>query len=160
MHADRPRQAALHTRKEIDYTGQIGTLEDIASRYDYIQASPLIDHVENNNITSTIDDTAFQNLQAIVRFTLKDQSGNPLYVSKLKISADGLKVNDTELGDITINPTQPTDVIFAALSGVNGTVTLTATVGNDTYVYTKSNITFSNGQYRHITVKMQPGTNA
>lgn len=34
--------------------------------------------------------------------------------------------------------------------------TLTARVGSDTYVYTKSGVSFANGAYRHITVKMRP----
>ena len=141
-------------RKNIDYTGQIGTIEDIAANYDYATTVPHVDKVEGNNITAAAPVT-FVNQQAIVRFTLQDQDGNPLSVSKLLISGTGLKKNGTELGDIEINPTSSTNVIFAALSGIDGTITLTATGANgNAYVYSKSNIKFANGEYRRITVKM------
>ena len=146
-------------RKEINYTGQKGTIEDIAARYDYAKATPHVDKIEDHNIKATASVT-FDNLQAIVRFTLKDQDGNDLNVKSLLISATGLKKTDTEQGDIEITPATPTNVIFAALSGVDGNITLTA-VTNDgkTYVYSKTGITFANGQYRHITVKMRSVTN-
>ena len=142
-------------RKEIDYTEQVGTLEDIAAKYDYATTQAHVVHIEGNNITAAAPVT-FVNQQAIVRFTLQDQSGKALQASSLTISATGLKKNETEAGDITITPASPTDVIFAALSGVNGTISLTARVGSGTYVYTKSGVYFANGAYRHITVKMRP----
>ena len=53
----------------------------------------------------------------------------------------------------------PTSIIFAALRGIaSTTVTLTATVGSDTYTYDKSNVTFTNGEYYEINVKMKKNT--
>ncbi len=37
-------------------------------------------------------------------------------------------------------------------------VTLTATVADDTYTFTKSGVTFVNGQYYEINVKMKNNT--
>jgi hypothetical protein len=47
-------------------------------------------------------------------------------------------------------------VLFVAIPGFsNLTLTLTATVGSDTYTFAKSDITFVNGKYYEITVKMK-----
>ena len=58
-------------------------------------------------------------------------------------------------GSLTINPSGLTNVVFAALRDVKKkTLTLTAKVGNDTYTYTKSGVTFEHGKFYDITVKM------
>ena len=77
-------------------------------------------------------------------------------MTSLSIAADGLKQNATATGELTITPAAATSDIYAALSGVNGKVTLTATVGDDTYTYTTANSqTFENGAYYPITVSMK-----
>ena len=145
----------------IDYRYQIGTLENISSNYDWATTTVHIDKIDllNRRIIPTNDVTVkFNNLQAIVKFTLKDGDGNSLNPSSLEISATGLvkyvdNIGDNT-GDVTITPTGSTNVIWAALRGIDGTVTLTAKVGNDIYTYTKSNVAFENGKYYDITVKM------
>ena len=119
-----------------DYTGQVGTLADIAARYDYATAAVRIRYVEDGIVSAT--NAVFQNQQAIVKFSLRD-GANPLPVTSLSIAADGLKQNATATGELTITPATATSDIYAALSGVNGKVTLTATVGDDTYTYTTAN---------------------
>ena len=147
----------------IDYRGQIGTLENISSNYDWATATVHIDGIDlpNRIIKPTNDVTvSFENQQAIVKFTLKDGEGN-LDASSLEIAASGLvssvdeKGNDIK-GNVTITPKESTNVIWAALRGINGTVTLTATtVDKVTYTYTtKEPKTFENGKYYDITVKM------
>ena len=63
-----------------------------------------------------------------------------------------------ELKDIP-NATYSTNgngVIFVAIPGFSDqTVNLTATVGSDTYTFTKKGITFTNGKYYEINVKMK-----
>lgn len=136
-----------------DYTGQVGTLADIAARYDYATAAVRIRYVEDGIVSAT--NAVFQNQQAIVKFSLRD-GANPLPVTSLSIAADGLKQNATATGELTITPATATSDIYAALSGVNGKVTLTATVGDDTYTYTTANSqTFENGAYYPITVSMK-----
>ena len=136
-----------------DYTGQVGTLADIAARYDYATAAVRIRYMEDGIVSAT--DAVFDNQQAIVKFSLTDGSA-PLQVSSLTVAADGLKQNATTTGEVTITPASATDQIYAALSGVSGKVTLTATAGDETYHYTTANSqTFENGAYYPITVAMK-----
>ena len=147
-------------RKEWSYTGQVGTIADIAANYDYATAEAHITAINGSDITASSAVT-FTNQQAIVKFTLQDKNnGNAaINATSLRISANGLKTTDTETGDITITPASPTSEIFAALSGISSThVTLTAVAGNKTYVYNKSGASFTNGGYYEITVKMHEAT--
>lgn len=140
-------------RSERSYIGQKGTIADIASKYDYATADVIVRYVNGTSASTT--NAVFENQQAIVKFSLTDGS-NPLAVSSLTISADGLKQNATSTGDITITPDSPTSELYAALSGVNGIVKLSATAGDATYSYASSAAkTFKNGSYYPITVKMK-----
>jgi len=144
-----------YPRENIDYTGQIGTLADISAKYDYSKATATVDVVGTNAITVT-DFSGFENQQAIVKFILKDVYGYSVNATSLKVSATGLKTSGTATGDITVTPTSATDEFYVALSGISSTtVSLTATAETDTYVYEKSNVTFTNGKYYVITVKMK-----
>ena len=142
----------------LDYTGQIGTLADIAAKYDYAKATDVGVDIEADKVVG-VSPVTFVNQQAIVKFTLKDQNNNVINASNLDISADGLIQTGSTTGTITITPASPTSIIFAALRGIaSTTVTLTATVGSDTYTFDKSNVTFTNGQYYEINVKMKKNT--
>ena len=142
----------------LDYTGQIGTLADIAAKYDYAKATDVGVDIEADKVVG-VSPVTFVNQQAIVKFTLKDQNNNVINASSLEISADGLIQRGSTTGTITITPASPTSIIFAALRGIaSTTVTLTATVGSDTYTFDKSNVTFTNGQYYEINVKMKKNT--
>ena len=142
----------------LDYTGQIGTLADIAAKYDYAKAEDVKVDIEADKVVG-VEPVTFVNQQAIVKFTLKDQNNNVINASNLDISADGLIQTGSTTGTITITPASPTSIIFAALRGIaSTTVTLTATVGSDTYTFDKSNVTFTNGEYYEINVKMKNNT--
>ena len=137
-----PRSGAL------DYTGQVGTLADIAAKYDYATATVTVASVSaTGNIVPTEATTTFQNQQAIVKFTLKANGTTPLNATKLIVS-DGTN-------SYTVTPASPTSEIYVAIPGIaDKTVTLTATVGSDTYTYERANVTFTNGKYYEIAVKM------
>lgn len=149
-----------------DYTGQIGTLENIAKYYDYATASVTVS-LDNNGSTASTSEATFKNQQAIVRFTLTDEDGLPISANSLTIAADGLLQKESTLGHITIiHPTDlensnkesyVTNVFYAALSGVEeDIVTLTATDGNPNYSYTTSDSkTFKDGYFYSVTVKMK-----
>lgn len=140
-------------RQAIDYTGQLGTLADIAANFDYATATATVTSVSGSQISA--DAVTFTNQQAIVKFTLTDGT-DALPVTSLTISTAGLKTTDTTTGDITITPASATNEIWAALSGVNGKITLTAISGGKTYTYTTAATkTFANGKYYAITVKMK-----
>ena len=141
---------------DIDYRGQIGTLENIAENYDYATAEATITKVEGTTI-SAAESVVFSNQQAIVKFTLTDEENNSLNVSSLRISATDLKEIGDRTGDITITPTSSsTNVLYAALSGISNTqVTLTAKVGDTYYVYRKNGVTFADGKFYDIPVQMR-----
>lgn len=140
-------------RQSRDYTGQVGTLADIASKYDYATAAVKVHYIEDGIVSAT--NATFENQQAIVKFSLLDGS-TPIQATSLTISADGLKQNATATGDLTITPAAATSEFYAALSGVNGVVSLTAKAGDKTYTYTTAaSQTFANGGYYPLTVKMK-----
>lgn len=149
-----------YPRETIDYTEQDGTLESIAAKYDYSVATAKVSEVGANAITVTgLSD--FENQQAIVKFTLKDilkdADGGLVNATSLTISAEGLQTKaGSDPGVITISPTSATSEYYVALSGISNTkISLTATVGSDTYFYERPNVTFENGKYYEVTVNMK-----
>ncbi len=160
-----------------DYTGQDGTLETIAQRYDYTRGVAKVKAISGAAIVAedypSGGPVLFTNSQAIVKFTLIDKAtGSPINATQLTIDA---KVGDESrliqsftypdtytLGPITIDRTTPTDnVIYAALpfsSQANFTFALTATDGTHNYTYEKASVTMLNGRYYEVKVKMTRDT--
>ena len=145
---------------ELDYTGQVGTLDDIAAKYDYAIATNVLFDIKGDHIIGT-NSAEFVNQQAIVKFTLMNKdtgdifSNNP---SKLTITYNsGSDPEETislaAIPDATYS-TNGNGVLYVAIPGFSGNITLSATVGSDTYTYSKSGVTFTNGNYYDITVKM------
>ena len=134
----------------LDYTEQIGTLEDIAAKYDYAVANVEFTIVEGNHIVAIADNVIFKSQQAIVKFTLKDKADEGatlLNATSLEVSVG----SDT----YTITPASATSEIYVAIPGFSTkNVTLTATVGGNTYTYEKASVSFLNGKYYEIGVKM------
>ena len=71
----------------------------------------------------------------------------------------------TAYGDLTVTPASATSEIFVALRNENGnpaldpdTYTVSANVGGKKYAFSKSGVTFQNGKYYEITVKMTEQT--
>ena len=141
-----------------NYSGQDGTLAFIASHCDYAVATLNVTGVNNGQIESTEGSASFINQQAIVKFTLKDKvNGTTL------LSPTTLTVNDGTSDIATVTPTTPADtystngdgVLYVAIPPISGkTLTLTATVGEDTYIYSRPSVSFVQGQYYTITVKL------
>lgn len=155
-----------------NYNGQNGTLATLANDYDYCMTSTTeskmvtVSEVSATGEVSTTGTASFDNLQAIVCFTLTDKNGNPLYPTSLDITANGLEKTYKPLDDdgmapggaqtLTLTPSGSTNVIYAAVRGFSGKdVTLTAKTSSGRILhYTKSNVTFTNGNYYAINVKM------
>jgi len=135
---------------DITYDGQLGTLADIEANFDYATASVTVASISaSGNINPEAATTTFTNQQAIVKFTLIDKADGTT-----SLSATQLVVSDGT-NSYTVTPASATSEIYVAIPGFSGqTVTLTATVGTDTYTYEKSGVTFQNGKYYEITVKM------
>ena len=142
---------------DITYAGQQGTIADIQANFDWATATVDVESVSpSGNINPNTATTTFTNQQAIIKFTLQDK-GN----GNAAISPSAFTVSD---GTSTVELTGITDAYTANGSGIlyvafpaagsAKTITLTATVGTDTYTYEKSGVTFTNGKYYEITVKM------
>ncbi len=146
---------------ELDYTGQKGTLADIAANYDYATATINVD-VDNDRIVVIDASTVkFENQQAIVKFTLKTSDGSAL----LSPTALTIKYGESNLSMSIPAETFTTNgagVLFVAIPGdASKTLSLTATFGSDiyTYTFTKSGVTFDNGKYYAIGLKMKRAEN-
>lgn len=144
-------------KSAITFEGQTGTIADIEANYDYATANVTVASVANGQI-SVDGTTTFQNHQAIIKFTLLDKADGTTELNPSAFTiTDG--TNTVELTSIpeatyTANGDGVLYVAFPA-SGSAKTITLTATVGSDTYTYTTSGTkTFALGQYYEITVKM------
>ena len=138
-----------------DYAMQDGTLEYIANHCDYAEATVTVASVEGGRITATAA-AAFENKQAIVKFTLMDAGSNVLNASVLSVTVD-----DVIYATI---PASVTNELYVALPGISGqAVTLSAKVGSQWYNKTQANVTFVNGQYYTVAAKLEqkgmlPGT--
>ena len=143
----------FHTNATPSYAGQDGTLAKIASTYDFCAPATITAGsftVSGSTVSTTSSASFGANQQAIVKFSLTDKT------TTLAISATQLVVNDGT-NTYTVTPASATSEIYVALPGFSGqTVTLTATAGGKTYSYEKTGVSFTNGQYYEIGVKMSP----
>ena len=143
----------------LDYTGQIGTLADIAAKYDYAKAEEVMVDIEADKVVG-VSPVTFVNQQAIVKFTLKDKADGTtlLNPTALTIQYGEESLSLTSIPSATYE-TNGNGVLYVAIPGFSDkAVTLTATVADATYTFTKSGITFVNGQYYEINVKMKKNT--
>ena len=134
-----------------DYSGQKGTLEDIAANYDYATATATVWAVSANGMVAA-DAATFTNQQAILKFSLMNSGGTAISASALSVQVDGTPY--------AVVPASAASEIYVAVPGFSSKkVELFAKVGNNWYSYEKTGITFANGQYYTIAVKMsQTGT--
>ncbi len=142
---------------DISYSGQVGTLADIAANFDYATADVTVASVSGGNITVS-GTTNFDNQQAIIKFTLKKSDGTALPSNPTAFSiTDGTNTVFLTSIPAATYTTNGNGVIYVAFpaTGSAKTIILTATVGSDTYNYTKSGVTFTNGKYYAISVNMQ-----
>ena len=131
---------------ELDYTGQVGTLADIAAKYDYAVAENVRVDVEADKVKGVFE-VPFVNQQAIVKFTLRDKTDatkllNPSAVN-IQYGEDNLSLTIPE----STYTTNGDGVLYVAIPGFSGKLVLEATVGDKTYKFTKNSITLVNGQY-------------
>ena len=148
------------------YGLQEGDLDQISELYDYATAVVKVTSVSGSTVNT--DAAAFENQQAIVKFTITDDKGQSLPVADLRISAAGEKLvknfkvsggsYQAVTGDLIIEPLTPKDVYYVALRndlGAADTYTLTATSGANVYTCTKEGVLFENGKYYAGTVAMK-----
>lgn len=147
---------------DISYTGQTGTLADIAENFDWATANVTIANVTDNGATTISGSIDFESQQAIIKFTLQDK-GN----SNVTISPTALTINDgtSDIVSLTGIPaatytTNGAGVLYVALPAVsNKTITLTATVGSVTYTLTTDAAkSFAAGKFYRVTAPMMIGS--
>lgn len=132
-----------------DYTTQEGSLDYIAAHCDYAVADITISTVDavTGDVTSTAP-ASFANQQAIVKFSLKQPDGTT------PVAATSLTV---KVGSTTYNVTPAaaaSDIFVAVRKASNKAVSLSANTATGNFSYDKTGITFENGKYYAIGVKM------
>ena len=160
----------------MDYTGQDGSLNTIACKYDYcstpaqLKKAVKVTAVNGTNITTS--DATFTSNQAIVRFTFLDQNNQPLEATNFAISAknnlgtEQVVTKEKITGESSLEHhdelhirTSLTNVVYVAVQGFSAQeIKLQAVSGQLYRTYTKSNVTFENGKYYDITVKEKVNT--
>ena len=136
-----------------NYSDQRGTLAYIADNCDYAVATLHVTGVDNGQILSSERGAKFESQQAIVKFSLKNDAGTAINPTSLTVQVGGTPV-------ATVNQIDANSggVLFVAIPAISGTIDLAATVGSDTYKYSRENVTFTAGKYYSITVKMTQKT--
>ena len=146
-------QIALQFPKsgDISYDGQTGTLANIAANFDYATATATIASVDADNRISVSDHVSFVSQQAIVKFTLK-KGATPIDVNSLVVTVGS--------NSYTVNPASATSELYVALPGFSSQSISLKAFGSDDkiYEYSKSGITFDNGKYYTVSVKMTQST--
>ncbi len=112
----------LIPRESWDYTGQVGTLADIESKYDYAKASVTVATISGNSVT-TNQSADFLNQQSVYRFGFRAGTDAVSVKSFTVSSANDALVRTcsldgtaTESGSITVTPASATsELIYAAL---------------------------------------------
>lgn len=136
-----------------NYTAQAGTLDYISANCDYAVAENVEVSAVDGETIYTEQAATFANQQAIVKFTLQDAANSSaISASELVVELAG--------ATYTITPAAAASELFAAIPACTAqNITMTATVGSDTYTYDKTGVSFANGQYYPITVKMTKHVN-
>ena len=131
-----------------DYTTQEGSLDYIAAHCDYAVADITISTVDavTGDVTSTAP-ASFANQQAIVKFSLKKQDGTALNVTSLTVNVGSTTYNVTPAAAAS-------DIFVAVRKASNKAVSLSANTATGNFSYDKTGITFENGKYYAIGVKM------
>ena len=147
------------------YSGQDGTLATIASSYDFcapatVATGDFTVNSANHTISVPAGISFGANQQAIIKFTLKDKGNSDAAISPSALTVtDGTStVSLTDIPAATYTANEAAGVLYVAFpaAGSAKTVTLTATAGGNTYSYEKTGVSFTNGKYYEITVKMSP----
>ena len=158
-----------------DYTGQKGVLlnadgnNSIEEKYDYAFAATY-DYTIDGSTVTVASGINLEAQQSIVKFTFVDNNGNAINAKSLEIETTNPLVEkmnnidgtgNSQVKSMTITPASATNVIYAAIPNTEvnkdrpNDYTLTVTDGNGIkYAYTKKDVTFVNGKYYEVKVKI------
>ncbi|MBR5043408.1 MAG: hypothetical protein IKX67_09260, partial [Bacteroidales bacterium] len=133
------------------YYSQAGTLEFIAANCDFAEAEVRVTSVDGGEIrTGTAN---FENKQAIVKFTVKYPSGNPLANNTFNIKYFEAATGNPQ--EINVSLSTPTNAFYVAIPAVTSSELIIRTKDSASryYSYIKPSATFETGKYYDITVK-------
>lgn len=135
------------------YNAQEGTLDYIQNNLDLRMGEGTLS--VNGDVATLADNLEMQSMIAIWKLTLQNSSSEALAATKVTVYLDGGDIASTT--DIS-----GTSTVYLALpllgdgDGIFSDIPLIimATVGSDTYTYSKSGVTLARGKYYQSTVKM------
>ena len=141
-----------YLKSAADYSGQKGTLSDIGANYAIATATVKVTQINGSYIKT--EDATFTSQQAIVKFTMKGETNVALNVSSLNIKYGSTTLSLTDIPNATYS-TNGNGVLYVAVPAFDSQLlTLTATVGGNTYKYEKPAVSFENGKYYPVSVRM------
>ena len=162
-----PRLELWYGSPSWSYEGQKGTLEDISDRFDYAMAAlaPSKYSISGDVITPTASPISFTNLQAIVKFTLKDADGKPITASSLTLKRAGTRYfqlnHDASISSIssdesfTVTRDVAASEFFVAFRPIyNFDIRLETSSGGLSWFYEQTDVKFDAGKYYEVAVKM------
>lgn len=148
---DNDELVLTYLKSATDYSGQKGTLSDIGANYAIATATVKITEIGSYVKTGK---ATFTSQQAIVKFSLKGETNEPLNASRLDIKYGSTTLSLTGIPDATYTA-NGNGVLYVALPAFDSQLlTLTATVGGATYKYEKPAVSFENGKYYPVGVRM------
>ena len=135
-----------YPKAEVSYTGQKGTLADIAANYAYATATVSVTDVSGTTVTA--GDATFAPQQAIVKFTLKDELNAAINATAITIAGCGQEVT-------VAGASSATGEYYVAVPAVSSAhLTLTATASSGIYKYIRPNVTLTAGRHYEYSVRM------
>ena len=162
-----PRLELWYGSPSWTYEGQKGTLEDISDRFDYAMAAlaPSKYSISGDVITPTASPISFTNLQAIVKFTLKDADDKPITASSLTLKRAGTRYfqlnHNASTSSIssdesfTVTRDVAASEFFVAFHPIYGfDIRLETSSGGLSWFYERTNVKFDAGNYYEVSVKM------
>lgn len=170
-----PTSSPLSSNEELTYflhdinwsygqqNGELTGTNSIEDKHDFAMASSTGYTINGSQIT---DNITLSSQQAIFKFTLTDGT-NPISANTLTISDSNDKLIQSEphdgtaktSGAVTVSTSGKSELYVAlrnSYSGQSGSnnLTLTATTADGTYTCTKTNVSFTHGEYYPVTLKM------
>ena len=139
--------------RSASYGTQDGTLAYIAENCDYATASISVTGVDGSNNVTT-GDAAFENQQAIVKFTLMDDCAHTINATSLTVT-HGTSTLTLSSIPATTYETNGAGVLYVAIPGFDSeTVAFSAEKDGKTYTFEKTGVTFTNSNYYPINVNL------
>ena len=149
---DNDELVLTYLKSDADYSGQNGTLSDIGAHFAIAKATVTITEISGGIVKT--ENATFTSQQAIVKFSLKGETNEPLNASQLDIKYGSTTLSLTGIPDATYTA-NGNGVLYVALPAFDSQLlTLTATVGGATYKYEKPAVSFENGKYYPVNVRM------